>query len=63
MTELIHPKNEPQNNPEKSGEGRHLQSNSPDTEINPGRPATNTEVDLDKSKTRTYPDKKSPERQ
>lgn len=31
-------------------------------EVNPAKPANDTEVDLDKSKTKTYPDKTPPER-
>lgn len=42
------------------GEGQQTQPNNP--EINPAKPATETEVDLDKSKTKTYPDKTPPER-
>ena len=42
------------------GEGQQVQPNRP--EINPQKPANDTEVDLDKSKTKTYPDKTPPER-
>jgi hypothetical protein len=41
--------------PVKTGEGQQTQPNRPDTEINPAKPANNTEVDLDTSKTKTYP--------
>lgn len=54
--------NNPQENPQSPGEGQNAQPNRPDTEVNPGKPATNTEVDLDTNKTKTYPDKTPPER-
>jgi len=46
-------------NPGQPNEDQNVQPNRPDTEINPAKPANDTEVDLDKSKTKTYP----PERQ
>lgn len=46
-------------NPTRPGEGQQTRPNSP--EINPAKPGNDTEVDLDKSKTKTYPDK-TPER-
>lgn len=54
--------NNPSENPQNPNEGQSAQPNRPDTEINPGKPATNTEVDLDTNKTKTYPDKTPPER-
>jgi hypothetical protein len=51
----------PQTNPSKPDEGQTLQP-KPDTEVNPAGPGTNTEVDLDKSKTKTYPGNNPPER-
>jgi len=48
--------------PQNPNEGQSVQPSKPDTEINPARPGNNTEVDLDKSKTKTYPDKTPPER-
>lgn len=53
MTEPTQPNRGPQKN---------VQPNKPNTEINPAKPANDTEVDLDKSKTKTYPDKRPPER-
>lgn len=50
---------EPGQNP---NEGQSVQPNRPDTEVNPANPGNNTEVDLDKSKVQTYPDKTPPER-
>ena len=47
-------------NPNPGEEGREAQPNAP--EINPAKPGNDTEVDLDKSKTKTYPDKTPPER-
>ena len=41
-------------------EGQEAQPSNP--EINPAKPGNDTEVDLDRSKTRTYPDKSPPER-
>jgi hypothetical protein len=41
-------------------EGQEVQPSEP--EINPAKPGNETEVDLDKSKTKTYPDKTPPER-
>lgn len=49
-------------NPTPPNEGQSVQPSKPDTEINPARPGNNTEVDLDKNKTKTYPDKAPPER-
>lgn len=46
--------------PTRKKPNKNQKSNRP--EINPAKPASDTEVDLDKSKTRTYPDKKKPER-
>lgn len=48
--------------PKTPNEGQSVQPSKPDTEINPARPGNNTEVDLDKSKVKTYPDKTPPER-
>lgn len=45
-------------NQTKPGTGENNQNH---TEINPAKPANNTEVDLDKSKTKTYPEKSAPE--
>lgn len=57
----------PQNNPSQPettnpNEGQSVQPSRPDTEINPAKPGNDTEVDLDKSKTKTFPDKTPPER-
>lgn len=38
------------------------EKNKNHTEIDPAKPATNTEVDLDRNKVKTYPEKKNPER-
>lgn len=54
--------NNPNTEPNKPNEGQSVQPSRPDTEVNPGKPATNTEVDLDRDKTKTYPDKTPPER-
>lgn len=62
MSGQTQPNREPQKNPVKPGEGQNVQPSTPDTEINPAKPANDTEVDLDKSKTQTYPDKRPPER-
>lgn len=43
-------------------EGQSVQPSKPDTEVNPAKPGNTTEVDLDKSKIKTYPDKTPPER-
>lgn len=51
----------PPQNPSKGDEGQTLQPR-PDTEVNPGAPGTETEVDLDKHKTKTYPGTNPPER-
>jgi len=48
--------------PTTPNEGQSVQPSKPDTEINPAKPGNNTEVDLDKSKIKTYPDKTLPER-
>ncbi len=48
--------------PTAPNEGQSVQPNKPDTEINPAKPGNTTEVDLDKSKVKTYPDKTPPER-
>lgn len=48
----------PQKNP--ATPEKQVQPNRP--EINPAKPGNETEVDLDKSKTQTYPDKTPPER-
>jgi len=50
-----------QPNPSQPDEGQVFQP-KPDTEVNPGDPATNTEVDLDKGRTKTYPGTRPPER-
>lgn len=51
------------NEPQKQNEGQNAQPAKPDTEINTGGPATNTEVDLDTQKNETYPDQDAPKRQ
>ncbi len=51
---------EPNHPPKNPGEGQQVQPSAP--EINPAKPGTETEVDLDKSKTKTFPDKTPPER-
>lgn len=52
---------EPETTPgQNPGEGQNAQPNRP--EINPAEPGNNTEVDLDKTKINTYPDKTPPER-
>lgn len=61
MTNLNNPV-EPVKTPSNPNEGQSVQPSKPDTEINPAKPGNNTEVDLDKSKTKTYPDKTPPER-
>lgn len=50
------------NHPTPDTNPQETQPPKPDTEINPAKPATNTEVDLDTQKTQTYPDKTPPER-
>lgn len=58
---MANPTNPEPNQPSKHpGEGQKVQPNRP--EINPAKPGNQTEVDLDKSKTKTYPDKTPPER-
>jgi hypothetical protein len=52
----------PQSTPVKPDEGQSVQPNNPSKEINPAKPGNNTEVNLDKSKSKTYPDKTPPER-
>jgi hypothetical protein len=52
--------NTPNNNPSTQPDEQNAQPNRP--EVNPAKPANDTEVDLDKSKTKTYPDKTPPER-
>jgi hypothetical protein len=59
---LMNDVNPQQPTPGTPNEGQSVQPAKPDTEINPARPGNNTEVDLDKSKTKTYPDKTPPER-
>ena len=54
--------NHPQPKPSSPGDGQSVLPSKPDTEINPAKPANNTEVDLDKSKTKTYPTNTPPER-
>lgn len=55
------PKKHP--NPSKPGQGQSVQPNDADTEINPGKTGNKTEVNLDKSKIKTFPDKNKPQRQ
>lgn len=43
-------------------EGQITSPNIPDTEVNPGKTGNETEVDLDKGKTQTYPKTTPPER-
>lgn len=50
-----------QPNPSKPDEGQTMQPR-PDVEVNPSIPGNDTEVDLDKNKTKTYPDNRPPER-
>lgn len=45
----------PQKKPDK---GQEMQTAQPDTEVDPGKTGNETEVDLDKSKTKTFPDRK-----
>lgn len=53
------PNTEPKpTNPDK---GQTFQP-KPDTEVNPSIPGNDTEVDLDKNKTQTYPGNRPPER-
>lgn len=53
--------NEPNKEPVKTpGQPGKKQNVGP--EVNPAKPGNNTEVDLDKNKTKTYPDKTPPER-
>lgn len=40
----------------------NVQPPRPDVEINPGKIGNNTEVDLDKTKIKTYPDENPPEK-
>ena len=61
-TEPVQPNREPQKSPVCPGEEQIVQPSNPDTEINPRNPGNDTEVDLDKSKINTYPDKRPPER-
>jgi hypothetical protein len=51
----------PSNDPSLPPEDQNAQPGRP--EVNPAKPANDTEVDLDKSKTKTYPDNNPPERQ
>ena len=51
-----------QHKPTNPNKGQSVQPKSSDTEVNPGKQGNNTEVDLDKSKIKTYPDKTPPER-
>ncbi len=39
-----------------------VQPSRPDVEVNPGKIGNKTEVDLDTTKTKTYPDKKTTEK-
>jgi hypothetical protein len=50
--------------PQNPNEDQNASPNKPDTEVNPGKVGNETEVDLDKTKTKTYPDPKTnpPER-
>jgi len=52
-----HPNHEPQQNPaQPPGEqDQNLGPETPDTEIAPDKMGNETEIDLDKSKTKTYP--------
>ena len=59
-TNPVEPNFPPKQNPTNPGEGQNAQPGT--TYINPGKPGNNTEVDLDKSKIKTYPDKTPPER-
>jgi hypothetical protein len=52
--------NLPSKNPGDPGQGQQAQPSTP--EINPAKPGNDTEVDLDRTKTNTYPDKTPPER-
>lgn len=56
---MNHETNTPE--PNKPDEGQTLQPR-PNPEINPGEKGSNTEVDLDKEKTKTYPGTTPPER-
>lgn len=47
--------------PTKQDDGQVFQP-KPDVEVNPSIPGNDTEVDLDKNKTQTYPGNKPPER-
>ena len=58
-----HPKNNPtQPVPGDPNETKTVQPSRPDVEINPGKVGNNTEVDLDTTKIKTYPDKTPPEK-
>lgn len=62
-TNPVQPGQNPQKpKPATPNEGQSVQPSKPDTEINPAKPGNNTEVDLDKSKVKTYPNKTPPER-
>jgi hypothetical protein len=51
------PKKEPLKNPGQPGKKQNV-----GPEVSPAKPRNKTEVDLDKNKTKTYPDKIPPER-
>lgn len=55
MTQPTQPNPAPQEKPAKPNEGQNVGPKRGDVEINPAKPANDTEVDLDKSKTKTYP--------
>ena len=58
-----HPNTTPtQPTPGNPDEGQTFQPVPPDVEINPGKIGNNTEVDLDTTKIKTYPDKAPPEK-
>lgn len=48
--------------PTTPNEDQEVQPPQPDTEVNPGERANNTEVDLDRGTTKKFPDKNPPER-
>jgi hypothetical protein len=48
-------------NPIRQDDGKTFHP-KPDVEINPASPGNDTEVDLDKNKTKTYPGERPPER-
>lgn len=58
-----HPDPIKQHPPERANEENKADTNNNDAEINPGKVGNNTEVDLDKSNTHTYPNNPNPLKQ